>query len=61
MRTKSLIYTFLTILAILIIIFFTIQKNIFETRDELKKIIKDKYPNISLLRSIFKKQEVTSN
>ena len=61
MRTKSLIYTLLIILTILIVIIFIIQKNKLNSKVGLKKIIKDKYPNISLLHVLFKKDTVLRN
>tara|TARA_B110000483_G_scaffold236994_1_gene311041 strand:- start:76 stop:1380 length:1305 start_codon:yes stop_codon:yes gene_type:complete len=61
MKKKILILSFLTSIALLLLIIFTVKQNIFSTRDNLRAIITDKYPNISLRKEMFKKESVTLN
>ena len=61
MKIKFLIYTFLTFITMLILMIFILNQNKFNISDNLKKKIKKKYPNISLIHQIFKKESVILN
>ena len=61
MKKKILTLSFLTSIALLLLIIFTVKQNIFSTRDNLRAIITDKYPNISLRKEMFKKESVKLN